>query len=109
MFVNQLGYSSLNSRWKEINQEDAQQIIAFIITHDLAYSRVIMSLKEAEQILVKLSHFFSDRCKFFTNALFTDNYSRIREWDSITQATFDTGLISLCHNEITILWVKDED
>ena len=109
LFVNQFGYSSLDSRWKEISQEDAQKIITFIMTHDLAYSRAIMSLQEAEKILVKLSNFFSDRCRFFTNALFADNYSRISAWDSITKATFDTGIVSLCDHQITILWVKDED
>ncbi|KAB8331940.1 hypothetical protein SD80_020695 [Scytonema tolypothrichoides VB-61278] len=109
LFVSQLGYSSLGLLWKEVNQEEAQKILSFVMTKDLAYSVPLMSLEEAENIIVKLFDFFPGYCKFFTNALFRNNYSGISAWDSITKATFDTGIIVVSHKRIGILWVKDED
>ena len=109
LFVTELGYSSLGSHWKQIDREAAQKVLILLMTKDLAYSGQIMSLEEAEQIVVKLFSFFSERCSFFTNALFTDNCSRISEWNSITEATFDTGIVGICDSKISILWVKDED
>ncbi len=109
LFVTQLGYASLDARWKEINQEEAQKIINFIMTKDLAYSVQLMSLQEAEKIFVKLFHFFSSNSKFFTNASFINNVSAMNAWDSITKATFDTGVVILSDTRIGMVWVKDED
>ncbi|MBW4626543.1 MAG: hypothetical protein KME49_13840 [Brasilonema octagenarum HA4186-MV1] len=109
LFVSQFGYSGLGVRWKEVNQEDAQKILSFIMTKDLAYSVQLMSLEEAENIIVKLFEFFPEHCKFFTNASFRNNYSGISGWDSITKATFDTGIIVVSDRRIGILWVQDED
>ncbi|NMG22250.1 hypothetical protein [Brasilonema bromeliae] len=109
LFVSQLGYSSLGLRWKEVNQGEAQKILKFIMTKDLAYSVQLMSLEEAEKIVVKLFQIFPGNCKFFTNALFRNNYSGISAWDSITKATFDTGIIVVSERRIGILWVQDED
>jgi hypothetical protein len=109
LFVTQLGYSALGMHWKEISQEEAQKILSFIMTKDLAYSVQLMALEEAEKIFVKLFHFFSNDCQFFTNASFVNNYSGMSAWDSITKATFDTGVVILSKTRIGMLWVKDED
>ncbi|MGH2416096.1 MAG: hypothetical protein ACRDEA_20880 [Microcystaceae cyanobacterium] len=109
LFVIQLGYSGLGLRWKEVNQQEAQKILNFIMTKDLAYSVQLMTSQEAEKIVIKLFSFFPTDCKFFTNALFTNNYSGMSTWDSITKATFDTGIMLISDRRIGILWVKDED
>jgi hypothetical protein len=108
LFVSQFGYFGLGVRWKEVNQEDAQKILSFIMTKDLAYSVPLMSLEEAENIIVKLFQIFPGHCKFFTNASFRNNGFGI-SWDSITKATFDTGIIVVNDRRIGILWVQDED
>ncbi|QLE57471.1 hypothetical protein [Nostoc sp. TCL26-01] len=108
-FVSQLGYSPLGDRWQSINQEAAQKISEFVLTKDLAYAVEIMSLSEAEAIFQKISNLFQDDCQFFTNATFVNNYSGISSWDSLTEATFDTGVVMLNHRQIGLLCVKDED
>ncbi|ARV61590.1 hypothetical protein BZZ01_25855 [Nostocales cyanobacterium HT-58-2] len=108
-FVTQLGYSSLGDRWKEIKREEAQQILVFILTKDLAYSTKLMTLEEAKEIDAKLFSFFQSDCKFFTNAVFVSNYSAMSAWDSLTKATFDTGVVILSDRLIGIVWVQDED
>lgn len=108
-FVTQLGYSALDNRWKEITQEEAYKILIFVLNKDLAYSVELMSLEEAEEFANKVFNFFTGGCKFFTNALFVDNYSALGTWDSLTKATFDTGVVILGDRQIGIVWVKDED
>ncbi|MBR8837469.1 MAG: hypothetical protein DSM106950_26520 [Stigonema ocellatum SAG 48.90 = DSM 106950] len=76
---------------------------------NLAYFVDIMTLQEAEEIVVKLFNFFPGDRQFFTNALFVNNYTGISSWDSITQATFDTGVVIVSDRYIGILWVQDED
>lgn len=108
-FVSQQGCSSLGDRWQEIDQEAAKKILAFIMTKDLAYSVELMSSQEAEQISDKVFNYFKNDCKLFTNATFVNNYTAMSAWDSLTKATFDTGVVMLNHTQICILWVKDED
>ncbi|MBD2438830.1 hypothetical protein [Nostoc sp. FACHB-110] len=109
LFVSQIGYVGLGTHWKEIHQAAAQKISAFVLTKDLAYSSKIMTIEEAEEITTKMFNFFQNSCKFFTNAVFVNNYSALSAWDSLTDATFDTGIIIVSARLIGILWVKDED
>jgi hypothetical protein len=109
LFVSQMGYVGLGDRWKEIDQAAAKKILAFVLTKDLAYSSKIMALEEAEKISTKMFNFFQNPCKFFTNAVFANNYSALSAWDSLTNATFDTGIIFVSATLIGMLWVKDED
>jgi hypothetical protein len=108
-FVTGLGYSEIGDRWRQINRETAQQILNFILNQNLAYAEQSMTITDAETIADKFLNFFNDNCQFFTNALFNDNYSRLAEWDSITESTFDTGVVIVSNEKIGILWVQDED
>ncbi|MBD2254255.1 hypothetical protein [Nostoc parmelioides] len=109
LFVSQMGYVGLDVHWKEIHQAAAEKILAFVLTKDLAYSSKIMAIEEAEKISTKMFNFFPNPCKFFTNAVFANNYSALSAWDSLTDATFDTGIIFVSATLIGMLWVKDED
>ena len=109
LFTSQMGYLAIGDRWKEIDQVAAKKILVFILTKDLAYSAKIMPIEQAEKISTKIFNLFKNNCKFFTNALFVNNYSALSAWDSLTQATFDTGVIFISDTQMGILWVKDED
>jgi hypothetical protein len=109
LFITQLGYSPLGSRWKPVNQTAAKKILTLIMTKDLAYGGEIMSLPVAAALIVKLFNLFPGDRQFFTNASFENDYTSISTWDSITKATFDTGIIIVGNNRIGILWAKDED
>ncbi|GAB1539852.1 hypothetical protein NUACC21_25200 [Scytonema sp. NUACC21] len=108
-FIRQQGCYNIGDRWREISKEEAEQILKFIMIKDLAYSVELMTPQEAQQISSKLLSIFTGNCKFFTNASFVDNYSGMSEWDSITESTFDTGVIIVSPDRIGMLWVKDED
>lgn len=109
LFVSQMGCVGLGDNWKEIPQDAAKKILERVLTKDLAYSSEIMAIEEAESFSDKMFNFFQNSCKFFTNAVFTDNYSALSAWDSLTEATFDTGIIIVSPTMIGMLWVKDED
>jgi len=109
LFVSQFGYAELGDRWQEITQAAAAKILLFLLTKDLAYSAKIMPVEAAEQISIKIFNFFNKDCQFFTNAVFVNNYSALSAWNSLTKATFDTGVIFINETLIGIIWVKDED
>ncbi|HEY9800955.1 MAG TPA: hypothetical protein V6D25_11400 [Leptolyngbyaceae cyanobacterium] len=109
LFVSQMGCVGLGDRWKEIPQAAAKKILAFVLTKDLAYSSKIMPIEEAEKFSTKMLKFFPSPCKFFTNAVFTNNYSALTAWDSLTEATFDTGIVIVSPTMMGMLWFKDED
>lgn len=109
LFVSQMGYVGIGDRWQEISPAAANKILVFILTKDLAYSSKIMSGEAAEKIASKIFNLFQNNSKFFTNAIFVNNYSALSAWDSLTEATFDTGVIFVSDTLIGILWVKDED
>jgi hypothetical protein len=108
-FVMQLGFSGIGDRWKHIDRESAQKILHFILSKNLAYSEASMTVTDAESISDKFINLFQDNCQFFTNGIFNHNYSRITEWDSIAESTFDTGVVIVSNDRIGILWVQDED
>lgn len=109
LLMGDMNYSPLGKQWIEINREEAQKILLLILTKDLAYNTNLMSLAEAEQLLLRFFSFFTADCQFFTNASFNKGYSRIKSWNSITKATFDTGVVIVNTHRIGILWVEDED
>jgi hypothetical protein len=109
LLMRNLNCSTLGKQWIEINREEAKKILLLILTKDLAYKTNLMSLSEAKQLLLRFFSFFTADCKFFTNASFTNDYSRIKSWNSITKATFDTGVVIVNTHRIGILWVEDED
>lgn len=108
-FVNQLGCSSLGNYWKQINQEQAKKILTAVLNKDLAYSQESMKLADAQKLADKFISFFQNNCQFFTNAEFTSNYSRLLEWNPITEATFDSGVVIVSNERIGLLWLEDED
>lgn len=108
-FVMELGLSGIGDRWKEISQEDAQKILIFALTKNLAYSEELMPLGDANKISDRLIKLFKNNRLFFTNATFQNSYSRLTEWNSITESTFDTGVVIVSNERIGIIWVQDED
>ena len=108
-FVRQLGFSGIGDRWKQINRKSAQKILIFILNKNLAYAEESIAINDAETIANRFMILFEDNCQFLTNAIFNNNYSRLTEWDSITESTFDTGVVIVSNERIGILWVQDED
>ncbi|HAX75365.1 MAG TPA: hypothetical protein DCY88_05915 [Cyanobacteria bacterium UBA11372] len=108
-FVMQLGFSGIGDRWKQINRKSAQKILIFILNKNLAYAEESIAINDAETIANRFMILFEDNCQFLTNAIFNNNYSRLTEWDSITESTFDTGVVIVSNERIGILWVQDED
>jgi hypothetical protein len=116
-FVTELGYNALGSRWQEINRQIAERILTFCLTKDLAYSSPMMTESEAQVIILNLFNLFPGELRFFTNLSNPESKSIMSAWNSLTDATFDTGVIIVSNEHKTptletrlgILWFKDED
>ncbi|MBD2166273.1 hypothetical protein H6G04_17915 [Calothrix membranacea FACHB-236] len=109
LFVTQMGYIGIGDRWQEINQTAAKKIVVFVLKKDLAYAAKMMASAEAEKISTKIFNLLANPCRFFTNAVFVNDYSALSGWDSLTKATFDTGILFVSSTMMGMLWVRDED
>ena len=55
------------------------------------------------------------QARYFTNTETEDGLVcwgsgfQMKGWDSMTESTFDTGVLMLSDTQIGIFWVKDED
>lgn len=107
--VNQLGYHPLGANWQEINLQTAEKILTFALTKDLAYSTSMMSESEAAKIIVKLINLFPGTPQFFTNLSNINNDSIMSAWNSLTDATFDTGIVIINKDLCGLIWFQDED
>lgn len=70
------------------------------------YQSKAMTSERAKNLAEQFLALFED-ARFFTNGIFNENGSH--EFNSITDATLDAGVICVNSTNIGILWVEDED
>jgi hypothetical protein len=108
-FVGKHGLTGIGSRWNEISRNDATAHLARILHRDLAYDCVLMPTEQAASIAAKFIDLFGE-ARYFSNTIPNrEDGTRAQGWNSITDATFDSGIIAVGQLEIGILWVEDED
>lgn len=96
----------------KIDAEQAKGVLETLLWKDMAYSSEIMPLKTA----AKLAHNFLsslnlERSVFFTNGdwyLRSENVSG-NGWNSMTNSTFDGGIIAIDGGFAFCIWFQDED
>jgi hypothetical protein len=93
---------------KEINQETAQHILTLFLWKDAAYQMEVMPLDEAKKYVRSLP-VWNSQVQYFTNGNWISHYDGAAYWMSMTEATFDGGIIALSEHLITCYWFEDED
>jgi hypothetical protein len=105
-----------NSHYRTITKIEAEEILARLLHEDLAYNSEIMSWETARNLTKEfLREFEEAQSRFYTNINFaTDRQGRPDlwvgpQWNPVTDATFDAGVIAIAPERAACLWVEDED
>jgi uncharacterized protein (TIGR02996 family) len=111
--VEQLGFRGLGEAWGEISAQEAKVIAQAVLNKDLAYNSEIMDEDRAAFLAEWFLSVIGKSARFFTNGTLgqhtADPQAVTGGWIPITPATFDTGVICVKANRVSILWVQDED
>jgi hypothetical protein len=94
--------------YREIGESLARGHLRLILHQDLAYHSEIMSAKRAAELADRFLEQFGSPAKYFTNGIFHEEKWGA-SWNSVTNATFDTGVLVLGQQASGGLWVEDED
>jgi hypothetical protein len=91
-------------------------VLAAVLARDLAYDRELMDESKARALADEFLRQFGPNARFFTNREFrrqaadaSEWVQRTAEWDPVTRATFDTGVVVVDVDRAGLLWFEDED
>ena len=109
----EFGLADDPSNYKEIDAAAAWRLIQLILHQDLAYNAEVMPAGRAAELANQfLVQFSTDGVRFFTNGTFHEargvTWSGVN-WNPVTAATFDTGVLVIGSRVSGCLWVEDED
>jgi hypothetical protein len=109
-----MGLRGLGSGWLELPGADAGAALAALLHRDLAYLLEIMPLAEAKRLAGLFVALFDPNATFFSNGTLAASMAELpgfeyAEWDAVTDATFDSGIIAVDRERIGIAWFEDED
>jgi hypothetical protein len=100
------GFEALGSHWRVIDRTRAAAILRMLLHRDLAYNCEIMSPPVANGLADQFLSFFSGLTVYLTNG---GEDGLGFAFASITECTFDTGIVSINRSVVGMLWVQDED
>lgn len=102
--------------YDEINALDANYLIWLVLHRDLAYNAEIMPAARAADLRNRFLAQFNPATRYFTNGTWhlppitrPDGVIQGASWQSVTDATFDTGVLAISPKCSGCLWVEDED
>lgn len=107
-----------SGKLREIDLPKAEKILISFMHREMAYDCRCIPLLEARQLAQRfLGVFTSEETHFFTNASFKEwvdpdsgcPFLKISSWNSLTDATFETGVIAISPAVQGIFWFEDED
>ena len=105
-----------NAHYRTINKIEAVEILTRILHEDMAYESEIMPMKSARNLAAEfLRQFQEGQSRFYTNIDFgTEKQTGPNswagpQWNPVTDATFDAGVIAIGSKRAACLWVEDED
>jgi hypothetical protein len=117
--VSRLGGKRLGYHWVAIPHHDARVIARRILVKDLAYSSTIMTDDHALALTERFFAYFRGDNWYATNAallgrrgktpITVESFDRSWCWNSLTDATFDLGIVIVNTMMMGILCAADED
>jgi hypothetical protein len=101
----------LNGSWtelREVNQEEAKEILTLFLWKNAAYQSKLMPLDEAKKYVLSLPIWHS-QFSYFTNGGWISHYDGAASWMSMTEAAFGGGGVALSERLVACYWFEDED
>lgn len=105
------------AKYRRVAKREAEQIVTRILHKDMAYNSEIMPERTAADLGVGFLRAFDDRtASFFTNIDYSGEGRALGpstwagpDWNPVTEATFDAGIIAISGSGAACLWIEDED
>lgn len=111
-FVSELSHQKLESLWKPLKKYDAEKLLTSILHKDMAYQFECMEIGLARSTMRSFFDLLSESARFYTNAELraeSGGFVSLSSFHSITEATFDCGVVAIDDNHIGFIWCEDED
>lgn len=111
-FVSELNHKKLNALWKAFKKYDAERLLTSILHKDMAYQYECMEIGLARSTMRSFFDLFSASARYYSNAEFrpeSGGFVSIGSYQSITNATFDSGIVGIDDKHISFIWIEDED
>lgn len=96
-----------NTALIRITAEVARSVIEGLLTKDLAYGSDILPAEDANFLATTFLSYFPGGT-FYTNGELALP-GQVATWTSMTDATFDAGVLAMTNDNAGLLWVEDED
>jgi hypothetical protein len=93
--------------WSELDATGALEAVTRVLHVDLAYTVPVMSIDLANALARRFLGCCGDDAVFLTNGSLA--IAPTGQWFSLTDATFDTGVVAIAATRAALLWVEDED
>jgi hypothetical protein len=95
----------------------AKNILTALLHKDLAYGMELMPLDRASLFTDRFFSLFSSQALYFSNSTWNQNEYKPAEdfkfgfssWWSLTELTFDSGIIICDNSKIGVVWFSDDD
>ena len=102
--------------YKEIDELAASRLVRMVLHRDIAYNAEIMPEARAAELADTFLAQFGSGTRYFSNGTWhlqsvvrPDGVVCGPNWDPVTRATFDTGVLAIGPERSGCLWVEDED
>jgi hypothetical protein len=106
IFVGSLGFRGIGKSWRRIDRVHAFNLLTRVLEFNLAYGSCLeMEHQQAEAVANRYLSLLPD-AEYFTNGAFTEN-----GWagHQVAPGTFETGVVCVDIDNVSVLWVEDED
>ena len=111
------GLKEIGAAWREVDRSNAIQILRNLLAESMAHQSPRL---EPDQVTLAIDQFmssFTEGAAFFTNGTWETGPQKGKhsntvfgpDWEPVTQATFDGGIVALGLGIFGILWIEDED
>ena len=107
------GLKPIREAYRQIPREEAIAILDLALREDMAHGYQFMSAEQSLALAIQfVDQFPPHGTAYYTNGEFgksRDDPQIGPSWHSVTDATFDTGVLVLSLQSTGCLWFKDED
>jgi hypothetical protein len=111
----EFGLADAPASYREISADQANRLVRLVLSQDTAYNSEVMPANRAAELADRfLAQFGGNGVHYFTNGNFHEApgpkllWTGV-QWNPVTTATFDTGVLVIGPKCSGCLWVEDED
>ena len=111
------GLKAIGAAWRRVDRSTAIHILRNLLEENMAVQSPRLEPDKAKLAIDEFMEAWAEDTAFFTNGTWDTGWQKSKhsntlfgpDWEPITQATFDSGIVALGPRIFGILWIEDED